>query len=196
MNTETSPAKRNDDTRAVDLLFSQSEEGLELIRAKYGRYMFSVSNNILKCKEDAEECVSDMLGEAWRLIPPHRPGNLKMFLAKIVRNISLNRKSAKQALKRGGKSTSPSLDEAEEAGFYITCPDDMEAEVALKQSINDFLTILPSQDRNVFLMRYFFFDDIGVIARNLHLTKNNVYVILSRTKAKLKKQLKKEGYQL
>lgn len=183
-----------DDGRALDLLFSRSEEGLELIRSKYGRYMFRISDNILKCKEDAEECVSDMLGEAWRLIPPNRPDNLKMFLAKIVRNISLNRKAAKEAAKRGGKRTDPSLDE--EAGFYIACPDDMEAEVALKQSINDFLTTLPSQDRNVFLMRYFFFDDVGVIARNLHLTKNHVYVILSRTKAKLKKQLQKEGYQL
>lgn len=194
MTTETGSAIQNDDGRAMDLLFQRSEEGLELIRAKYGRYMLKVSDNILKCREDAEECVSDMLSEVWRLIPPHRPDNLKMFLAKIVRNISLNKKSAKQAAKRGGKSSRLSLDQAD--GFYIACPDDMETETALKQSINDFLAMLPAQDRNVFLMRYFFFDDIGVIAQNLHLTKNHVYVILSRTKAKLKKQLQKEGYQL
>ena len=193
MNTQTGSAIQNDDGRAIDLLFQRSEEGLELIRAKYGRYMLKVSDNILKCKEDAEECVSDMLSEVWRLIPPHRPDNLKMFLAKIVRNISLNRKNAKQAAKRGGKHTALSLDDD---SFYISCPDDMESETALKQSINDFLAALPSQDRNVFLMRYFFFDDIGVIARSLHLTKNHVYVILSRTKAKLKKQLQEEGYQL
>lgn len=50
------------------------------------------------------------------------------------------------------------------------------------------------EDRNVFLRRYFFTEPVAEIARRYGLTENNVMVILSRTRKKLKKHLIKEGF--
>lgn len=64
----------------------------------------------------------------------------------------------------------------------------------LGQCIRRFVRGLPVRDGNVFVRRYFFTDPVSAIARRYGLTENNVMVILSRTRKKLKLELMKEGY--
>ena len=64
----------------------------------------------------------------------------------------------------------------------------------LGQSIKQFVSTLPERDANVFLRRYFFCESLSEIAKRYALTQNNVTVILSRTRGKLKKHLEKEEY--
>lgn len=72
MNDGILRVNKIDDNDILDLLFSRNEDGLKFIKSKHGRCIYCISNNILECSEDAEECVNDLLGEAWRLIPPNR----------------------------------------------------------------------------------------------------------------------------
>lgn len=80
-----------EDSRIVELYWERSEQALAETAQKYGAYCHSIAYRILNDREDAEECVNDTWLRAWNSMPPNRPGLLRAFLAKITRNLSLNR---------------------------------------------------------------------------------------------------------
>ena len=86
------------------------------------------------------------------------------------------------------------LDELEEC---VAIETDIEREFearALEQCVRLFVRSLPERDGNVFVRRYFFAETVSEIAKRYGLTENNVMVILSRTRKKLKSHLIKEGF--
>ena len=183
-----------EDGQIIALYWQKSADAITETNSKYGVYCFAIADNILHSKEDAEECVNDTWLNAWNAMPPHRPRRLKLFLAKITRNLAFNRFHARTAQKRGGGEMELVLDELAEC---IANESDMESAYEareLGQSINAFVRALPVREGNVFVRRYFFTDSVAAIAKRYGLTENNVMVILSRTRKKLKTQLIKEGY--
>lgn len=183
-----------EDSKIIKLYWQRNEAAIAETKNKYGAYCFTVASSILLNREDSEECVSDTWMFAWNSIPPHRPNRLKMFLAKITRNLSFNKYSKKTAEKRGGGEIDAVLHELEEC---IAGSGDVEsAYIAeeLEQSIRKFVRGLPERECNLFVRRYFFTESISDIAKRYNLTKNNTSVILSRTRQKLKKHLEQEGY--
>ncbi|MCM1506032.1 MAG: helix-turn-helix domain-containing protein [Ruminococcus flavefaciens] len=58
--------------------------------------------------------------------------------------------------------------------------------------INAFLATLNVRDRSVFIRRYYFFEDISVIAEEYKIKESNVRTILMRTRKKLKKYFKRD----
>lgn len=60
--------------------------------------------------------------------------------------------------------------------------------------LSSVLRALPEREGNVLVRRYFFVEPVADIAKRYGLTENNVMVILSRTRRKLKAHLLKEGY--
>ena len=80
-----------DDRAIIDLYFARDETAIRLSQDRYGDYCMSVALYILRDRMDAEECVNDTWLRAWRAIPPTRPVSLRAFLAKITRNLSLDR---------------------------------------------------------------------------------------------------------
>ena len=181
------------DQQIIDLYWQRDTAAIHEASKKYGAYCFSIANNILDSKEDSEECVNDTWLKTWNAIPPKRPAILQMFLAKITRNLSLDRFLARTAQKRGGGEISLVLDELAEC---TPSSSDVAGEYERKelgQFIRKYINSLPERDRNVFLRRYFFADPIADIAIRYGLSENNVMVILSRTRKKLKNRLQKEG---
>ena len=76
---------------------------------------------------------------------------------------------------------------------------DHEAEAAyeakeLGEAINRFAMGLPERERSLFVRRYFFAEDIAVIAKKYRMTENNVTVSLSRIRKKLRKNLTEGGF--
>ena len=183
-----------EDSQIVELYWQKNADAIAETNRKYGAYCFTIANNILHSREDSEECVNDTWLNAWNAIPPQKPGNLQMFLAKITRNLSCNRFHARAAEKRGGGELEYVLDELAEC---LASESDVESAYEAKelgQSIRRFVRKLPERDGNVFVRRYFFIEPVAAIAKRYGLTKNNVTVILSRTRKKLKTYLVKEGY--
>ena len=64
----------------------------------------------------------------------------------------------------------------------------------LNEAINRFVKELPEREGNLFVRRYFFAEPIPEIAGRYQMTENNVTVILSRTRKKLRKYLKEGGF--
>ncbi|MBO7633188.1 MAG: RNA polymerase subunit sigma-70, partial [Lachnospiraceae bacterium] len=77
-----------EDSRIVGLYMERDESAIAESQRKYGRYCFAVAHNILRDREDAEECVNDTFLAAWNAIPPHSPEILSTFLGKITRRLS------------------------------------------------------------------------------------------------------------
>ena len=64
----------------------------------------------------------------------------------------------------------------------------------LREAINRFVKELPEREGDLFVRRYFFAEAIPDIAKRYKLTENNVTVILSRTRKKLRKYLIEGGF--
>jgi len=183
-----------EDSLIIELYWQRSADAIRETDSKYGAYCFAISDNILHSKEDSEECVNDTYLAAWNAIPPHKPAKLRMFLAKITRNLSFNRFNARSAQKRGGVETVLVLDELAECLAAETVVESEYETKELGQCIRMFVRTLPERDGNVFVRRYFFTESVAEIAARYGLTENNVMVILSRTRKKLKAHLIKEGF--
>ena len=183
-----------EDSRIVELYWQKNADAIKETNSKYGAYCFAIADNILHNNEDSEECVNDTWMNAWNAIPPQKPTNLQMFLAKITRNLSFNRYNTRSAEKRGGGEIVLVLDELAEC---LAGESDVESEYEARElgdCIQKFVRALPERGGNVFMRRYFFTESITEIAERYGLTENNVMVILSRTRKKLKTHLIKEGF--
>ena len=91
-----------EDREIVDLYWAREEQALEETQSKYGAYCWRIAHNILRSREDSEECVNDTWLRAWNAMPPQRPAILSSFLGCITRNLSLDRYKAGRTGKRGG----------------------------------------------------------------------------------------------
>ena len=80
-----------DDSEIIRLFFDRSEQAIALTREKYGPYCAAIAYRILSSIEDTEECVSDTWQRAWEAIPPAQPADLRAYLGRITRNLSLTR---------------------------------------------------------------------------------------------------------
>lgn len=184
-----------EDRQIMELYFSRNERAIEETAKKYEKYCFTVAYNILSNDQDAEECVNDVWLKAWNSIPPNDPDNFRLFLAKITRNIAIDRIKSAQCIKRGGGSVTVAFEELD--GFLSDRDDEASySEEELIKLLNSFLRALSVRDCNVFLRRYFYFESVSDIASKYALTKGNVEKILSRTRKKLKEYLRSEGYTL
>ncbi|MBR2384063.1 MAG: RNA polymerase sigma factor [Clostridia bacterium] len=179
-----------EDYKIVELYFKRDERALLETQTKYAKYLNSISYNVLKSRQDAEECVNDTYQKAWDSIPPNSPQKLSAYLGKIVRNLSISRLLYNKAQKRN-KNLEVLLSEIEE--FLPSESSDFVEQVALKELINVFLSRLEKIERVVFVRRYFYASSIKDISSDYGLKQGNVKVMLFRLRAKLKDHLQREG---
>jgi len=182
------------DAGLVQRFFDRDEDVLADVGACYGSYLFTVANNILQDAEDSEECVNDTYLSAWQKIPPYRPPVLLTFLAKIARGHAIDRWRRRKSLKRGGDHYVQPLDELAD---IVAGSNDVTETVEgseLAASISKFLSTERKLVRQVFVCRYFYCDTIGDIARMVGRSEGGIKALLHRTRAKLRKELMKEGW--
>lgn len=182
-----------EDQKIIDLYWARQESALEHTEKKYGAYCRTIAHNILRNREDSEECVSDTWLHAWNAMPPRRPEVLSAFLGKITRNLSIDRWKAAHADKRGGGNVPAALSELEECVPSQHRVESALDEKALTQAIDAFLRTLPERECNVFLRRYWYTDSVRQVAQRYGLNENNVKSILYRTREKLRTYLEQEG---
>ena len=183
-----------EDEKIIALYFSRDEQAVAETDKKYGAYCFTLANSILSNREDAEETVSDTYLKTWHAIPPRKPSVLKMFLAKITRNLAFSRWRGLTAEKRGGGEVNLVL---EELSGCLAAPERVEDRLNAKElakTICCFLNTLPQREQDIFLRRYFFVEETEAIAGRYAMKRSTVLRTLSRTREKLKVYLSEEGY--
>lgn len=183
-----------EDEKIVQLYWERREEAIPETAKKYGTYCGRIAHNILGNAEDAEECVNDTYLQAWKAMPPHRPGVLSTFLGKITRNLSFNRYQWLRAEKRGGGELPLVLDELAE---IVSGQEDIKREMdrrELLQVIQTFLNQLPKKKRSIFLCRYWYNDSVKAIAERWGMKETAASMTLSRLRLQLREQLRERGF--
>ena len=182
------------DLKIIELYFKRNEQAIKETDIKYGKLCHSISFNILKNREDSEECVNDTYAGIWNAIPPARPNNLMAFICRIARNLSLKRL---EFLKREKRSSDVlvSFDELEAVlSDEQFAPNVTDEDVG--KSISKFLRNQKEDVRNVFIRKYYFFDSVKEIAERYGFTESKVKNMLFYTRNKLKEHLIKEGIEI
>lgn len=183
-----------DDNEIVGLYWERNDQAIKETADKYGAYCLKISLNILQHMSDSEENVNDTYMQAWASIPPQRPNSLKAFLAKIARNLALNRYKAAHAQKRYDSEFAMCLDELDICTpSKITVEDEL-GMAQLSKCIDDFLYQQSTDARGVFVCRYFYCESIKDIADRYGYSHSKVKSMLMRTRTRLKFYLQKEGY--
>lgn len=182
------------DEQIIELFFARDEEAIKNVDVKYGNYLYTIAVNILTDCEDCEECKNDTYLALWNNIPPNRPRNFKAYIAKIIRNISINRYKEKMRQKRIPSEYTASLEELAEC-----IPDEHDVESTydakhLQQVVNSFVQSLSHRKRYIFICRYFCGDPVDVIAGSLKISGSMVFYELSHIRKQLKIVLEKEGF--
>ena len=182
-----------EDEKIIRLYWERNESAIRETEAKYGKYCYTVAYNILRSHEDSDECVNDTWHGAWNAMPPEKPNKLQCFLARITRNIAIDRYRYDGAQKRGAE-TEIVIDE------YLECIPSgeisVEDEFMLKQAINGFLAKLNEEKRNIFVRRYWYLESTADIAERFAISESKVKTTLFRCRNQFREYLKKEGYLL
>ncbi len=183
-----------EDTEIIALYWDRDERAISETAEKYGNYCHSIAYRLLQNTEDAKECVNDTYVGAWNTIPPHRPGLLSAFLGKITRRISINRLRDRNAGKRSAGQYTLTLEELSDCIPSGQRAEDLAETKELTRILNAFLATLATEERRVFLRRYWYFDSVKEIAKRFDCGQSKVKMMLKRTREKLLTHLKKEGF--
>jgi len=178
------------DEQIIELYWTRSQQAIQETADKYGGFLGKISWNILCNREDAEECVNDTYLRAWNAIPPTRPSAFQTWLARIIRNLSLDRWKSHRAEKRGG-GTETLLGELEEC---LPAPGGRPAEdLEFAELMNGFLRGLSQEGRAMFLRRYWYGESVAEVAAALGCGAGKVKSSLFRSRRALREYLEKEG---
>ena len=182
------------DREIIALFLERNEQAIAETKAKYGSLCRAVARNMLRSAEDAEEGVSDVLLILWNNIPPEQPRSLKAYIAAVTKRCALSLLEKKSAAKRGGAAETGSLDELADC---LPSKENVEHKADAKELarlINEWLGLLPAEDRVLFIRRYRFEDGIAELAEGRGEAAQKTVKRLFALRKKLKRFLEKEGF--
>ena len=183
-----------EDQEIIARFFARDEEGLTAARARYEPYCAAVARNLLTDPRDQEECLSDTWLRAWNAIPPQRPRSLGAFLAKITRNLAINRLRDGNAQRRGGGQVPLALEELGECVSPEGSPEGELDRQAAEEALNRFLDGLPPLQRETIVLHYFDGFTPAEIARMTGTPLSTVRWRLNTAKHTLAQWLKEEEH--
>ena len=177
-----------EDQKIISLLLRRSETAIPVLQQKFGGLCRSIIANILPDHRDVEECIGDTYLRVWNSIPPQRPDRLDSYLARIARNVALDRYDYNMAFMRNTGLTMAY--EELEACLLIR---NNEADAAeFRSFINRFLRELAKEARVMFIRRYWYGESIAEIAVACGCGEEKVKSSLFRTRNKLREAMEKE----
>lgn len=179
------------DERAVlEGLKKQEEYMLHYLQQTYTAYLCQVARRIIgtaMTEEDIEEVVGDAFYKLWCHAKELdlQKGSLKAYLTAVVRN------GAKNKLRKCRLLEEPLQDMD-----YIELPGPEEAAISKENSrvIAAALQKLPAADREILVRFYYLYQTTAEIAELTGQKENTVKSRLRRSRKKLEKILRKEGY--
>lgn len=186
--------ERKTDAELVAILQARDETALREIRTAFEPLCAQIAYQILGSREDAEECINDMLLAVWNSIPPNNPESLRAYVIIVTRRAALDRYKAMQRQKRRGTQLTAALDELVE---IIPSDEGVESELdrrALHDAIVRFVQELPAESRRIFIARYYMAMPVKEIAEKYGMGLSAVKVSLMRTRGKLKEYLEEGGF--
>ncbi len=183
-----------EDEMIVSLYWDRDERAVGETQKKYGRYLTKIAYNILNDLEDSRESVNDTYLAAWDSIPPHRPGVLSAYLAKLTRRISIDCFRYRTREKRMGSEYALSLSELEDCVSGGNTTEELVNGKLLADAIGIYLRLQSEEVRTAFIGRYYFLDSVKEVAAYCGMSESKAKSLLHRTRLGLKEYLIMEGF--
>ena len=180
-----------EDIHIINLFLERSEDAIRQVEVKYEKFCFKIAWNILYNTEDSEECVNDTWLITWNKIPPKTPTKLSAFLGKITRNLALDNFRKKNASKRADTHMMDICGEVEK--LENTIKDYVKEDIKKKEILNileKFLSDLKAGDRDIFVRRYWYMDNIKDIAKRHRCSETKIKSSLFRSRNRLWEEVK------
>ena len=168
------------DAKALALLKSGDQDALEWFIDKYSAYVGTVVNSILSSSmthEDVEEVTADVFVTLWRSAETLIPLNLKGYLSRVARSLSMQRlRERVQVLP---------LDEDilildEDSVFDSLEREDQDNE------IRKLVYSMPQPDKEIFLRFYYYCQSVSVIANQMQMNPSTIKTKLKRGRERLR----------
>lgn len=179
-----SDSKKNDSDNLIELIKSQSDDGMKLLHEKYSGLMHYVVSGILENQNDVEECISDICMKVWNSIETYSAQKSKFstWLTVIARNTALNyhRKNKGHEVLNEENAVQSSPEE-----------DVLRQEQA--EELKRAISFLSPDEQHIFYRKYYYLQQIAQIAAELGMTNRSVEGKLYRIRKKL--QIKLGGIQ-
>ena len=185
--------KTMNDDRILSLLYERDERAIAELQQKYHSYCTFIARSILENDEDAEECVNQTYFGVWNSVPPNKPEDLRVYVSAVCRKTALKQIEKRLAEKRGGGRAEECF---EELDAVLSNSDDGVDGIALRDALERFLRTLSRKARIVFVQKYWYFMTVEEIAKDRGMTVDSVKSSLYRSREKLKRFLKKEGFEI
>lgn len=182
------------DEEIIEMFFARAEEAIAHAQEAYGALCQSVVRRILPDQRDVEECVNDMYLRVWNAIPPERPGSLRAYMARIARNLALDRYSYNSASQRNTALTEAFEELEPWLPASVGDPDSAAENQFFRQVLNDFLRAQSGEARRFFLRRYWYGESSREIAESCQVSEAKVRTTLFRMRERLRSTLEKEGF--
>lgn len=183
-----------EDEQIVNLYWNRDEEAIRETEIKYDRYLTKIAYNILCDREDSRESVNDTYLAAWNSMPPHRPGVLSTYLAKLTRRLSITRFRYRTREKRRESEYALSLEELSDCISAGNTTEDLVNLKHLADTIGIWLRLQSEEARNAFLGRYYFLDSLKEVAAYCGMSESKCKSLLYRLRLDLRAYLEKEGF--
>lgn len=171
------------EAEALALLKLGDEEALEWFIDRYSAYVGTVVNNILKgsmSHEDVEEVVSDVFVTLWRSASKLYPLNLKGYLSRVARSLSMQKLRERVA--------ELPLDEDILILDDDSLFDRLDKEERDEQ-VRKAVWSLPQPDREIFLRFYYYCQSVSEIAEQMKMNQSTIKTRLRRGRERLRIQL-------
>ncbi len=182
-----------EDIKILELFHLRDERAIAETDSKYGGRCRHIAFDILRDREDTEECVDDTYLALWNNIPPQCPNCFPAYVYRILRNLSLNRLKRRSAKCRGGGELELALEELSEFVPSSGTPQQSLEAKELARAIDRFLASLSRDDRLIFLARYWLLLPTEAAAIRLGFSGSKLRTSLHRSRKKLYKFLREEG---
>jgi RNA polymerase sigma-70 factor (ECF subfamily) len=174
------------------------------VLAEHRSYLMKVARIELRDEHLAEDCVSDVLTQAYERRASFRgDSSLRTWLTSILKNrvIDLLRKQWREQPFEEAPSGEQEFDNLfDETGHYAQMPSHVRDPAELCQedgflaAVQRCVDLLPKRIGQVFVLREVFGSDTKELCKDLGLTTSNVWVQLYRARMMLRTCLEKTGF--
>ena len=175
----------------VKALENRDSTALADIQKNYGALLRRIAVNLGLNSVDTEECMNDTYLEVWNTIPPAKPKSIRSYVCMLMRRIVIDRIRYNSAEKR---ANTVYIEVAEELESCMDVENTVIDEMCIPTILNQFLENQTSENREIFIRRYYEFESTKEIARDMMIGVNTLEKRLSRMRAELKRILKEWGY--
>ena len=180
------------DIQLLKMIRKQPEEGMSLLIDEYGGAIKAICSNVLRNYDAGivQDAMQETVIRLWQKLSQRFQvkKNLRAYIYQTARNCALD------YLRKYQRHSETDFEGVEDMMQDVST--DVEREFSRKHNeriVHEVIKEMEEPDRTIFILRFFYYETVKVIAETVHLKEDNVESRIRRGKKKLKAELLRRG---